>query len=70
MIVVVNVDSHHPRETTVHLDMSALGMDWNDRFLVHDEVTGQDWTWGEHNYVRLDPAHEPAHILSVRSTGV
>jgi len=28
---------------------------------------GADWTWGEHNYVRLHPFHEPAHILSVRS---
>jgi starch synthase (maltosyl-transferring) len=68
VIVVVNVDPHNTRETTVHLDMPALGLDWNDRFLVHDEVTGADWTWGEHNYVRLDPFHEPAHILSVRST--
>ena len=68
VIVVVNTDPHHPRETMLHLDMTALGMDWPDRFVVHDEVTGADWTWGEHNYVRLDPGHEPAHILSVRST--
>ncbi len=67
VIVVVNVDPHSARESTIHLDMPALGLDWNDRFLVHDEVTGADWTWGEHNYVRLDPFHEPAHILSVRS---
>ena len=33
---------------------------------LKDEVTGADWTWTEHNYVRLDPYHEPAHILSVR----
>ena len=26
----------------------------------------QTWSWGEHNYVRLDPGHEPAHILTVR----
>ena len=68
VIVVVNTDPHHPRETMVHLDMPALGMDWPDRFVVHDAVTGSDWTWGDHNYVRLDPQYEPAHILSVRST--
>jgi starch synthase (maltosyl-transferring) len=68
VIVVVNVDPHHAHETMVHLDMPALGMEWTDRFLVHDEVSGQAWTWGEHNYVRLDPHHEPAHILTVRST--
>ncbi len=67
VIAVVNVDPHSTRETTVHLDMAALGLDWADRFLVHDEVTGADWTWGEHNYVRLDPFDEPVHILTVRS---
>jgi starch synthase (maltosyl-transferring) len=68
VIVVVNVDPHNARETTVHLDLGALGMDWEERFLVHDEITGQEWTWGAHNYVRLDPWQEPAHILTVRST--
>jgi starch synthase (maltosyl-transferring) len=68
VIVVVVVDPHQPHETTVHLDLPALGMDWADRFVVHDEVSGSEWTWGEHNYVRLDPHDEPAHILSVRST--
>jgi starch synthase (maltosyl-transferring) len=63
---VVNVDPHAARETTVHLNMPALGMDWHDRFAVHDELTGDSWTWGEHNYVRLDPHHQPAHIFTVR----
>ena len=66
MIVVVNVDPHAARETTVHLTMPALGMDWMDTFTVQDEITGDAWTWGERNYVRLDPFHEPAHILTVR----
>ena len=66
VIVVVNVDPHATRETTVHLNMPALGMDWQDTFVVHDELTGQTWRWGERNYVRLDPGYEPAHILTVR----
>jgi starch synthase (maltosyl-transferring) len=66
VIVVVNVDPHAARETTVRLNMPALGMDWHDHFVVHDELTGQSWTWGEQNYVRLDPYTEPAHILTVR----
>ncbi|HET6561294.1 MAG TPA: alpha-1,4-glucan--maltose-1-phosphate maltosyltransferase [Marmoricola sp.] len=68
VIAVVNVDPHNARETTVHLDVFAMGMEWDDRFVVRDEVTGHEWTWGAHNYVRLDPFHEPAHILTVRST--
>ena len=66
MIVVVNVDPHATRETMVHLDLAASGLA-GDSFVVHDEITGEDWTWSEHNYVRLDPHHEPAHVLSVRS---
>ena len=33
VIVVVNVDPHGTRETTVHLDMPALGLDWHDQFV-------------------------------------
>ncbi|MDP9443922.1 MAG: alpha-1,4-glucan--maltose-1-phosphate maltosyltransferase [Actinomycetota bacterium] len=66
VIVVVNLDPHAPRETMVHVGMPALGMDWHDTYVVHDEITGDTWRWGEHNYVRLDPAVEPAHVLSVR----
>ena len=66
VIVVVNLDPHATRETIVHLDMPALGMDWHDQFVVHDEISGESWTWGERNYVRLDPYHEPAHVLTVR----
>ena len=68
VIVVVNVDPHATRETTVHLDLAALGFSPGDSFVVHDELSGEDWSWGQHNYVRLDPSHEPAHILTVRRT--
>ena len=67
VIVVVNLDPHGTRETMAHLDLPALGMDWNDSFAVHDELTGQTWQWGAHDYVRLDPFVEPAHVLTVRS---
>jgi starch synthase (maltosyl-transferring) len=66
VIVVVNVDPHAPRTTMAHLDLPALGLDWEDTFTVHDEITGQDWHWGAHNYVHLDPYVEPAHVLTVR----
>jgi starch synthase (maltosyl-transferring) len=68
VIVVVNLDPHGARETTVHLDLPALGFGWHDSLAVRDEVTGQDWPWGQHNYVRLDPGFEPAHVLTVRRT--
>ncbi|WP_243060838.1 alpha-1,4-glucan--maltose-1-phosphate maltosyltransferase [Nocardioides sp. SR21] len=68
VIVVINTDPHAARETTVHLDMAALGLDEHDTFAVHDEITGEEWNWSAHNYVRLDPFHEPAHVLTVRRT--
>ncbi|THJ65016.1 alpha-1,4-glucan--maltose-1-phosphate maltosyltransferase [Arthrobacter echini] len=71
IIVVVNVDPHSTRESTVWLDLSQLeldaaDLDGNGLFLVDDLVTGQTFSWGESNYVRLDPHVEPAHILSIR----
>jgi starch synthase (maltosyl-transferring) len=66
VIVVANVDPHSVRETIVHLDVTAFGIPFGAQFEVKDRVTGQRWTWGADNYVRLDAFTEPVHILSVR----
>ncbi|TNM41154.1 DUF3416 domain-containing protein [Nocardioides albidus] len=68
LIVVLNLDPHQTRETMVHLNLAALDLAPGSSFSVHDEITGAGWTWGEHNYVRLDP-WQPAHILVVRGHG-
>ncbi|MFC7401980.1 alpha-1,4-glucan--maltose-1-phosphate maltosyltransferase [Citricoccus sp. GCM10030269] len=70
VIVVVNCDPHEVREATVSLNLEALDLrpqdlDPEGRFEVEDLLTGRRWHWGEHNYVRLDPHVEPAHILRV-----
>ncbi len=67
VLVVVNLDPFATREATVSLDLPQLGLDWEDRFQVHDEISGQTWEWGRDNYVRLDPGYEPAHVFSVRT---
>jgi starch synthase (maltosyl-transferring) len=68
MLVLVNLNPHETRDTFIHLWMPALGLDWDTvAFEVHDELTGQTWTWhGPSNWVRLDPHWEPAHVLHVR----
>jgi starch synthase (maltosyl-transferring) len=68
VLVLVNLNPHETRDTFVHLWMPALGLDWDTGpFEVHDEITGQTWTWhGSSNWVRLDPHWEPAHVLHVR----
>jgi starch synthase (maltosyl-transferring) len=65
VLVVVNLDPHQPREATVWLDMPALGMDDRSELVVHDELSGESYRWGQANYVRLDPAIAPAHIFTV-----
>ena len=65
VLVVVNVDPSNVREATVTLDMPQLGYDWNDRFEVVDALNGDRFTWGQSNYVRLDPYWHPAHVLVV-----
>jgi starch synthase (maltosyl-transferring) len=67
VIVVVNVDPHGAHATMAHLDLAALGLPADARVDVHDQLSGQTWVWGAHNYVRLDPAVEVAHIFTVRS---
>ncbi|WP_183528100.1 alpha-1,4-glucan--maltose-1-phosphate maltosyltransferase [Micrococcus sp. TA1] len=70
VIVVVNCNPHDVKEATAHLDLSALDLrpqdlDAEGRFEVEDLITGARWQWSAHNYVRLDPHVEPAHVLRV-----
>ena len=66
VLVVVNLDPHSVRESTINLDLPAVGADWGQPVEVHDLVSGNTWLWSEHNYVRLDPFVEPAHIFTLR----
>src|SRR5215472_3566437 len=65
VLVVVNLNPNETREATVWLDSAALGLDAAAGFKVIDELTDQEFSWGQANYVRLDPAVAPAHILTV-----
>ncbi|MGA4839517.1 maltotransferase domain-containing protein [Streptomyces sp. G45] len=66
VLVVANLDPHHTQEATVSLDMPRLGLDWHETVPVRDELTGETYHWGRTNYVRLDPAVTPAHVLVLR----
>ena len=66
VIVVVNLDPLTPHTATVRVPPDAVGVGAGGSYGVHDLLTGTRYTWGERNYVRLDPvAGEPAHILRV-----
>lgn len=65
VLVVVTLNPFAAEQGTVWLDMGALGMHPYDRFWVRDEVTGEEYQWGQANYVRLEPAKAVAHILNM-----
>ncbi|BDZ46397.1 hypothetical protein GCM10025866_23060 [Naasia aerilata] len=65
ILVVANLDPHSVRESTVHLDLTRLGLEPETSYQVRDLLTDSTWTWGEHNYVRLDAFTQPVHILHV-----
>ena len=65
VLVVVTLNPFAPEEATLWLDMPALGMEWHERFWVRDEITGEEYHWGQTNYVRLDPAKNVAHIVNL-----
>ncbi|GGV65066.1 alpha-1,4-glucan:maltose-1-phosphate maltosyltransferase 2 [Streptomyces longisporoflavus] len=64
VIVVLNLDPHDAREATITLDLPALGLERSETFQVHDALSGASYRWGRDNYVRLDPRHQVAHILT------
>ncbi|MDN5761386.1 MAG: alpha-1,4-glucan--maltose-1-phosphate maltosyltransferase [Microlunatus sp.] len=68
VIVVCSLDPRAIVETEVYLDSEALGMSPGEVFLVHDEITGQSWRWGQRAFVRLT-FDDPAHVLSVVAQG-
>ncbi|HEX4050282.1 MAG TPA: alpha-1,4-glucan--maltose-1-phosphate maltosyltransferase [Steroidobacteraceae bacterium] len=80
ILVIVNLDPHHAQSGWVSLDVALPqsdnnngggggggGADAQDAFQAHDLLSGARFLWkGERNYVALDPATSPAHILRIR----
>ena len=67
VLVVVNLDPGHRHAGFVDLDLSALGVEADDVFEVHDLLGGGRYRWrGPRNYVELDPRVLPAHVFRVR----
>ncbi len=65
VLVVVTLDPHAVRQTTVHVDATALGLPPGSSYRVHDLLSGAEYTWAGANYVRLDPDFVTAHVFSV-----
>jgi starch synthase (maltosyl-transferring) len=67
IIVVVNLDPYHVQSGWIELDLARLGLDDSTPYQVHDLLSDQRYPWrGRRNYVMLDPARLPAHVLKLR----
>lgn len=67
IVVIVNLDPHHVQAGFVNLDLAKIGVDYDHPYQAHDLVTGARYVWtGGRNYVELNPAAMPGHILRIR----
>jgi starch synthase (maltosyl-transferring) len=67
IVVVVCLSPHHAAAGWIELPLGELGIDPQRPFQMHDLLGGARFLWhGSRNYVALDPASVPAHVLRVR----
>ena len=65
IIVAVNLDPSQAHYCTVIVPPEVVGVAPGQTYPVTDLLTGANYTWSARNYVRLDPAVQPAHLLRV-----
>ena len=66
ILVVVNTDPKNVQDGMVHVPIDEMGIGDDEPYVVHDLLTDERYTWrGVRNYVRLDPARQPGHLLLV-----
>ena len=67
ILVVVNLDPFRKQNSFLSVPIEEFGQMESDEYRVEDLLSGATYTWrGRQNYVELDPAIQPAHILLVR----
>ncbi|TAM37854.1 MAG: alpha-1,4-glucan--maltose-1-phosphate maltosyltransferase [Burkholderiaceae bacterium] len=67
IVTVVNLDPNHVQSGWVDLDPHAFGVDESAQYQMHDLLTDKRFLWqGRHNFVMLDPALVPAHVMRLR----
>ena len=70
LFIAVNLDPLRAHDSMVHVPLEALGLSGDAVYPVTDLLTGAQFRWrGARNYVRLDPAQEPAHVLRLERGG-
>lgn len=65
LLIPVNLDPFNPHACTVTVPPEVVGVAPGQTYRVTDLLTNASYEWSQYNYVRLDPAYQPAHILRV-----
>lgn len=67
VLIIVNLDPFHERETTVILPIHELGIRHDETYQLHDLLTDKKYDRrGGRLYIKLDPLREPAHIFHLK----
>ena len=67
ILCVCNMDMVNAQEGMVELDMKKLGLEQDAFFFLKDLITDESYVWrGNRNFVRLDPAKAPGHLLVIK----
>ena len=64
VLVICSLDPDNTVSSDVMLDFAALGVHGAQSIRVVDELTGEEYVWGDRTWVRLWPG-KPAHIFHV-----
>lgn len=66
IVGVVNLDPFWPQSAWLDVPVHEWGVHGDQPYVVHDLLTGERYTWrGNHNWVRLDPNVQPAHLFRI-----
>ncbi|MVN21695.1 alpha-1,4-glucan--maltose-1-phosphate maltosyltransferase [Mucilaginibacter arboris] len=65
LIIVVNLDVFNMQSAQVKIPMPKLNIGYDEPYVVKDLLSGSKYTWGELNFVELNPYLMPAHIFKV-----
>lgn len=64
LFIIVNLDPYHTQSGWVRVPVAELGIGNDQQYSVADLLSRDRYFWtGERNFVKLDPAVMPAHIL-------
>ena len=67
ILVAANTDPLNTQWANINLDLTALGVEGDGPFQVHDLLSNDRYEWrGYWNTVGLDPGTNPAHVFAVR----